>query len=148
MVKGLTLYARDPATHTVSVLKGTSNSFPSFTCKANPAFVLSFASDGLLDPPDDIKSKLGLRNAMYDCFRPWQTGCPPLDFYKDSYVGEFGRSIPMKYRQLLPTTAPVRKMDVDSDDSELQKVVEDLDSVMADASMADNDDAEMWIWRR
>ncbi|KAF9038871.1 hypothetical protein BDZ89DRAFT_1129616 [Hymenopellis radicata] len=53
-----------------------------------------------------------------NCFWSWQTltvASPPLDFYKGSYVGEFGRSVPVKYREQLPKSAPVAvKEGVDS----------------------------------
>ncbi|KAF9016421.1 hypothetical protein BDZ89DRAFT_1166272 [Hymenopellis radicata] len=118
VAKSVTLYSRDPSTRKVSILKGTKHSFPSFTCEANPAFVLTFASDGLLNTPKFVRTKLAFETAPDDCFRPWQTlAAPPLAFYEGSYVGEFGRPVPVKYRDQLPKSRPV-PMVVDSDESE------------------------------
>ncbi|KAF8896704.1 hypothetical protein CPB85DRAFT_1328819 [Mucidula mucida] len=134
-LKNLSFYIRDPTTRKVSPIKTAS--LPSFECHAHPAFVLAYASDGLIFPPTIAQNQLKpLGNKLAECLMLWNsTAAVPLEFYKGSWVGEFGRSVPAKWRSLLPKEAPV-KVAVEVEEKEDEPTVKrrklDVEVVVAD----------------
>ncbi|KAF8896699.1 hypothetical protein CPB85DRAFT_1440237 [Mucidula mucida] len=134
-LKNLSFYIRDPTTRKVSPIKTAS--LPSFEWHAHPAFVLAYASDGLIFPPTIAHNQLKpLGNKLDECLMLWNsTAAVPLEFYKGSWVGEFGRSVPAKWKSLLLPKAPV-KVAVEKDEKEDEPTVKrrklDVEVVVAD----------------
>ncbi|KAF9020432.1 hypothetical protein BDZ89DRAFT_1164236 [Hymenopellis radicata] len=113
---GVSLFARDACTGRVSPLKVPRAAFPTVTCDAHPFFVLTYACDGLVNPPKNVPRKLALEDNIRRCFSPWYMD-PPLDFFEVCYDGQFGRPVPYQFRHLFPKSAPVPELAYSSSSS-------------------------------
>ncbi len=103
---GVSLYTLNPTTRKVTPFRGTRTSYPSVFCSAHPFFVITYACYALVNPSKTVRRKLALGLPLIQCIGPWHMA-PPFKFYEGTYIGQFGRRIPYKYRPLLPTSPHV-----------------------------------------